>query len=345
MLLVAPAATAGAICLDKARGTLDHLLATDLSNAEIVLGKLGVRLVPVLGLVACVLPIVAISGLLGGIDPMAVAGSFLVTTGCAVLGCSLALTLSVWGRKTHEVLMLTYLIILLWILFPLLVMLVAWSLQRPLPWSSNGSLWEWIQNTNPFELNFAPMPNPGRIDLMTYLGFLGGCLAISAWLVGLSTLRIRRVALDQAGRPETRPRRRRLSIPHIPHPAWLPHLPGPSLDGNPVLWREWHRMRPSRMLRIAWLFYAALGVFWSVLALRHAFNPTGNPELIEIMNAFHVTIGLAAAERLRRTSLAEERCAAASTCSSPLRSRRARSWSESGGEVSVGSRRWCSGPP
>ena len=40
VLLVAPAATAGAVCLDKARGTLDHMLATDLSNAEIVLGKL-----------------------------------------------------------------------------------------------------------------------------------------------------------------------------------------------------------------------------------------------------------------------------------------------------------------
>ena len=27
-------------------------------------------------------------------------------------------------------------------------------------------------------------------------------------------------------------------------------LPGPSLDGNPVLWREWHRSRPSRWLTI-----------------------------------------------------------------------------------------------
>ena len=54
ILLAAPAATAGAVCLDKARGTLDHMLATDLSNAEIVLGKLGVRLIPVLGLIACV---------------------------------------------------------------------------------------------------------------------------------------------------------------------------------------------------------------------------------------------------------------------------------------------------
>ena len=57
VLLAAPAATAGAVCLDKARGTLDHMLATDLSNAEIVLGKLGVRLIPVLGLIACLLPL------------------------------------------------------------------------------------------------------------------------------------------------------------------------------------------------------------------------------------------------------------------------------------------------
>ena len=62
ILLAAPAATAGAVCLDKARGTLDHMLATDLSNAEIVLGKLGVRLIPVLGLVACVVPVVALAG-------------------------------------------------------------------------------------------------------------------------------------------------------------------------------------------------------------------------------------------------------------------------------------------
>src|SRR5690242_18415745 len=36
VLLAAPAATAGSICLDKARGTLAHVLVTDLSDAEIV---------------------------------------------------------------------------------------------------------------------------------------------------------------------------------------------------------------------------------------------------------------------------------------------------------------------
>jgi hypothetical protein len=44
VMLAAPAATAGAICVDRARGTLAHILATDLSDPEIVLGKLGARL-------------------------------------------------------------------------------------------------------------------------------------------------------------------------------------------------------------------------------------------------------------------------------------------------------------
>ena len=42
-MLAAPAATAGAICLDRACGTLAHLLATDLSDPEIVLGKLAAQ--------------------------------------------------------------------------------------------------------------------------------------------------------------------------------------------------------------------------------------------------------------------------------------------------------------
>ena len=125
VLLAAPAATAGSICLDKARGTLDHMLATDLSNAEIVLGKIGARLAPVLGLIACVLPLTALTSLLGGIDPLALFGLFMTSIASAILGSSLGVTLSVWGRKTHEVLMTTYLILVLWLISPVVLLLVT----------------------------------------------------------------------------------------------------------------------------------------------------------------------------------------------------------------------------
>jgi hypothetical protein len=119
------------------------VLVTDLSDAEIVLGKLAARLVPVVGLIGCTLPVTALGTLLGGIDPVALTGAFLVTLGVAVLGCALALTLSVWGTKTHEVLLATYFIILLWLLLA-----PAWSAQGQM--SGRGpSVSEWMEWTNP----------------------------------------------------------------------------------------------------------------------------------------------------------------------------------------------------
>ncbi len=84
VLLAAPAATAGAICIDRARGTLTHMLMTDLADFEIVLGKLAARLVPVVGLVACTLPMMELLILFGGVAPEAVWGAFVVTLGVAL---------------------------------------------------------------------------------------------------------------------------------------------------------------------------------------------------------------------------------------------------------------------
>jgi ABC-type transport system involved in multi-copper enzyme maturation permease subunit len=305
VLLAAPAATAGAVCLDKARGTLDHILATDLSDAEVVLGKLAARLVPVLGLVACVLPVVALSGLMGGIDPLALGGSFLVSIGCALVGCSLAMTLSVWGRKTHEVLMMTYMILIVWLILPGLVAAAMYQLgMRPPPFAA-PMFWQLVIDLNPYYLIFAPYTDPSKVDLATFLLFLGGCLATSAGLVGLATARIRRVALTQAGRPAIRSRRR--LRPSLRRPYWLPRLPGPSLDGNPVAWREWHRMRPSRMMRVAWAMYAAVGVFWLAIHLNRPVPTRIFVEETGMMAGFQVAVGLLLLSVTAATSLAEER--------------------------------------
>jgi ABC-type transport system involved in multi-copper enzyme maturation permease subunit len=302
VLLAAPAATAGAVCLDKARGTLDHVLTTDLSNAEIVLGKLGVRLIPVLGLIACTLPVVALTSLLGGIDPLALAGSFLVSIGCALVACSLAMTLSVWARKSHEVVIMTYMLLLIWLCFPGLAAIAMYFLGLNGP--AAAPIWEVIAWTNPYYLLFAPYTNPTSVDLWTFLIFLGACLATSGGLVGLATVRIRRVAMRQAGRPVAD---RRRWLPRLRRPSWLPGLPGPSLDLNPVAWREWHRMRPSWMMRIAWGLYAAVGVLWLVLSLRQALSTNMLAEEIAMMSAFQVALGLLLLSVSAATSLAEER--------------------------------------
>ncbi len=43
------------------------MLVTELADSEIVLGKLAARLLPVLALVTATIPVLALSGLLGGI--------------------------------------------------------------------------------------------------------------------------------------------------------------------------------------------------------------------------------------------------------------------------------------
>ncbi len=170
VLLAAPAATAGAICLDKARGTLTLMLMTDLADFEIVLGKLAARLIPVMGLVACTLPMMEVLILLGGVAPEALWGAFVVTLGVALLGCSLGLLFSLWAGKTHEALLGTYALFCLWLLGLPLLQTVAttmgWSV--PLP----------PLTINPFFLALS-QSSPVEVTWKHALAFLGVSSAIA----------------------------------------------------------------------------------------------------------------------------------------------------------------------
>src|SRR5438477_8559993 len=59
---------ASAVSLEKDRKTLDLLLLTSLSNADLVLGKLFAGLLSVIVIVVATLPLLMIIGLLGGVS-------------------------------------------------------------------------------------------------------------------------------------------------------------------------------------------------------------------------------------------------------------------------------------
>ena len=237
VLLAAPAATAGAICLDRARGTLAHMLITDLSSAEIVLGKLAARMLHVLGILFCVLPVLSLGALLGGIDPPLIAGAIFVTLGAALSGLAAALTLSTWGTKTHEVLLATYAAWALW----LLILPMWWGCRLVI--AGVAAPPAWVANANPIWLAAAPYVWPGSVVLNDQVGFLGASLLASVGLSALAATQLRRVATRSSGN-------RRAGSRSFPGASIFDRLvgllPGPSLDNNPVLWREWHRRRPSR---------------------------------------------------------------------------------------------------
>jgi ABC-type transport system involved in multi-copper enzyme maturation permease subunit len=301
VMLAAPAATAGAICVDRARGTLAHMLATDLSDPEIVLGKLAARLLPVLGLVACSWPVLALAALLGGIDPLALTLAFAIMLAVALLGCATALALSVWARKPHEVVLVVFtfwmLVLLLWPIWFALSM--AKVVGPPAPWSLVA---------DPYYLAFAPYSAPGRVDFWDYLGFFAATLGASAVLVVVAVWRMRPVA--RRGTDEGRKGLRLGWVGRL-----MRRLPGPALDGNPVLWREWHRSRPSRWMTI--LVVAVGGstgaacVVGAVTALtqgldRRVGEPTGL--IVGVIGAvLQLIFGLLMLSAAAPTSMAEER--------------------------------------
>jgi len=198
---------------------------------------LGARLAPIMGLIACGVPVAALVTLLGGVEFGAIVGLLVVSVSVAVIGCALSLTISVWAAKTHDVLMAVYMIVGLWLLaLPIWGGLSASGRLRAPP--------AWFAKANPYLLVFAPYVNPGTVGVQDYALFAGAVLLISAALVVLVIARLRRVVIGGLGRPQ-HPARWRLPELKRFFPSW----PSPTLDGNPVLWREWHRNRPSKLGR------------------------------------------------------------------------------------------------
>jgi ABC-type transport system involved in multi-copper enzyme maturation permease subunit len=295
VLLAAPGATAGAICLDRSRGTLTHVLVTDLSDAEIVLGKLAARLAPVIGLVLCALPVVAMATLLGGIDPWALFGSVAVSLAIAVLGCALALAISVRANKAHEVLLVVYMLWAAWLLaVPIWLFVDDATGNVPIP-----PIPDWFWKANPFVLVFAPYTHPGYAGLEDFAAFIGALLLVAAALVTWTVVRLRKSIAWQDGRvPRTR---RRLRL-------WT-RLPGPSLDSHPVLWREWRRQRPSKLTRFVWGLYAVASLGATTLAIVDA-TSRGIPvwsESLKLVAGLEIAFGLLLVAASAPTALSEER--------------------------------------
>ena len=229
-----------------------HIFVTDLSNAEIVLGKLAARIAPVVGLIGCGVPVACLSALLGGIEFESISSLFVVTFSLAVVGCTLALAISLWAGKPHEVLMAVYMILGLW-----LISLPVWE-----SLTTGGGIMPppaWFEKANPYVLVFAPAFRPGFAGAGDVAAFAGVSLAFSAALAILSIVKIRKVVIAQSGCVQKERRRVLASLKRF-FPSW----PSPQLDGNPVLWREWSRSRPSRLTR--WLWSTLLVFVWASMA-------------------------------------------------------------------------------
>ena len=304
VLLAAPAAAAGSICGDRSRGTLAHMMVTDLSDREIVLGKLGSRLAPVFAIILAAAPVSALGGLMGGLDFPALGALFLESVAIAVFGVTLALAMSTRAEQPREVLMAVYAAELLW-----LMALPFWYLGTSIYAGMQGTPGKapvpprWLEAANPFVLAIAPyndrpLATPGHV-----FGFCLALLGASALLLWLTIRGLRRAAWRAEGRPAQPVRRRSLGS------LLFPSVTGPTLEENPILWREWHRNRPSRWERrlrsgqglICW----GLILFGFAVSVTTGSNDTG--QILDAALGIHVFFGFLMLSVAAPSALAEER--------------------------------------
>ena len=272
---------------------------TDLSDAEIVLGKLSSRLAPIVGVLVCGLPVTALAALLGGIDPEALVSLFVVSVAMAVLGCSLAIFFSLRAAKIHEVIIVVLALEVLWLLgVPIWSGVTVVSGVAPPP--------DWFKKLNPYVLVYAPYAWPRYVAPSDIAIFVTTILVLSTALVARTIALVRRNVLEPAERVQkiATAGKCRLS-------RWLERLPGPSLDGNPVLWREWHRNRPSRWARIIWTIYVVSTLLWVGFGIRESivYGLGGRSGSLAIVMSVHLQFlfGLLIMSSVAPTSLADER--------------------------------------
>jgi ABC-type transport system involved in multi-copper enzyme maturation permease subunit len=254
LMLATPLITAGALGVEKEKGTLGLLLSTDLRASEIIIGKLLARLLILgqLGLLSA--PALFLAGAWADAPLGRIILIELQAAAATVAFASITLLVSLLTRSTREAILGCYATLIL--VYVGLMMLLG------------GTLPAWIEPFTALE-RLSRKPYLDYLDLgYGQLGFWLGtallCLVLTLW-------RLRPAALKQL---EGAPRASRL--------LWSVR---PRLRNDPIRWREQYILgiAPLPMLRLVpgWLAKLAVLTFAVILAMTGVTNMQhGLPSLI-----------------------------------------------------------------
>jgi ABC-type Na+ efflux pump permease subunit len=272
-LFFAALSAASAVALEKDRRTFVLLLITDLSNEEIVLGKLLGSLLPIALLVGTTLPLMMMLILLGGVSLEQVLQAILIVAATTLAAGSLGGVVALWRERTFQSLALTVLFIVLYLcLVQALSVLPAW-----VPGVSESAVLRWQEWLNPFQaLRAAQDPvailEPG---LPPACGFALAMLVLSALLNAWALLRLR------VWNPSGEPVMQREAPEDVDEKERLAHAAGVAagrsvhaapgklrpVGPNPILWREVATRAYGRRPLLVKTAYAVVLAFIAYYAL------------------------------------------------------------------------------
>ena len=235
ILLVGPAMAVGTIATERERRTIEYLFVSDLSNAEIVLGKLTARLLLLGKLILVGLPVLFIFRLLGGIPARLLLASFLVAGSSAVLVTSVSLCVSVWSPRSRDATVRVYLLLFVMLVVPSICIGLgtAGGFFRSAFWQSLVMpVAGFLASLNPLVMFGAVMGSSAMgvaLDMQAVFEMAGRQLLTSLGFVLLAIAAVRRVHLRSATRGETS-RRRDWSLSRL---RWKRPL-----GRRPMIWKE-----------------------------------------------------------------------------------------------------------
>lgn len=243
--------SASAVAKEKDRRTFVLLLMTDMSDAEIVLGKLLGSLLPILVLLFATLPFLALLILLGGIGLEQVLQAILIIGAASLAAGSLGGVIALWRDRTFQALALTVLILVTYVTAGVgldriagLTSLVGWDLPREQVWFVQQCM-EPFHALLSVHASLVQQPT-GLAPAYVFIGWMG-VLSLGLNLFGMRKLRVWNPSgepIMQRERPEDAVDRERelteAEVVSATARVSVHAAPGVArpVVGNPILWRE-----------------------------------------------------------------------------------------------------------
>ena len=294
VLVVVPAMTAGVIADAYRRKTLRDLLSSGLSAKGIVFGKLAARLVHVAALVGVGIPVVALIGLFGGLDPIIVMSVYAGTASIAFAVGGVSILASTLARRPREAILAAYAIEIGWLILPPVFGTLLPHMIWPFPLFD--PLNKWLIETNPFVVasQMSQISYFGANPAMTpwIAGMISRIHYVIAMMVGLQTLLgllcvataaylIRKLrAGDREGMPALswldvlrNPLQRRRTVR-------ISAIRRPDVGDDPMMWKEWHATSRGGL---AWLVSGPAALVLGVLMGCYLFE-IARPAFLETWN-------------------------------------------------------------
>ncbi len=280
---------ASGVAQEKDRRTLILLLLTNLTNSELVLGKLLAGLLNVLVLVAASLPLFMLTALFGGVAFEQIGRTFAVTLASALVCGSIGSTIALWRDSTYQTLALTVLVIAAWIAVGEAlargVLGPDWFGLSSQTWAAGLSPWQAIQAaTHPLVVSdeaLGWLGAPVNLFLVT-----AGALALAINAVAIALVRVWNPSREERPRREETAGRESIwgaeydltrgqAATGASEAAVSVHAaPGATRKvwDNPVLWREVRTWAYGRKVLIVHLAYLALAAVATagLVGLAHA---------------------------------------------------------------------------